>query len=147
LMLLILNMPLIGIWISIMRVPTHIIMVAVLALCVAGIYSVENSMGNVYVMFAFGILGYFMRKLGFPVAPVILTLLLSAMLETSLHRALLISAGDWTVFVASPMSASFVAIAVLSILLQIPAISRRLSKLIRIGGKSMDRGKIIIDND
>jgi putative tricarboxylic transport membrane protein len=146
-MLLILNMPLIGIWITIMRIPSHIIMVAVLALCVAGVYSVENSMGNVYVMFAFGILGYFMRKLGFPVAPIILTLLLSAMLESSLHRSLLISAGDWSIFVKTPMSASFVAIAFLSIVLQIPAVSRRLSQLFRIGSRRTGRARIVLDNE
>jgi putative tricarboxylic transport membrane protein len=146
-MLLVLNMPLISIWITVMRIPSHIIMVAVLALCVAGVYSVENSMGNVYVMFAFGILGYFMRKLGFPVAPIILTLLLSAMLETSLHRSLLISAGDWSIFVRSPMSATFVAIAFLSIILQIPPVTRQLGRLIRLGGKPLSRRKVLIEED
>jgi putative tricarboxylic transport membrane protein len=146
-MLLVLNMPLISIWITVMRIPSHIIMVAVLALCVAGVYSVENSMGNVYVMFAFGILGYFMRKLGFPVAPIILTLLLAAMLETSLHRSLLISAGDWSIFVRSPMSATFVAIAFLSIILQIPPITRRLGRLVRLGGKPLSRRKVLIEED
>jgi putative tricarboxylic transport membrane protein len=75
-------------------------------------------------MFAFGILGYFMRKFGFPVAPIILTLLLATMLETSLHRSLLISGGSWAIFVSTPFSATLVGIAALSILLQIPWISR-----------------------
>jgi putative tricarboxylic transport membrane protein len=145
-MLLILNMPLIGIWITVMRIPSHIIMIGVLALCVAGIYAVDNTMGNVYIMFAFGILGYFMRKLGFPVAPVILTLLLSAMLETSLHRALLLSHGDWGIFVGSPMSASFIAIAALSVILQIPFFSRLLGRLFGMKG-GPDRDKMTIDND
>lgn len=145
-MLLVLNMPLISIWITVMRIPSHIIMIGVLALCVAGIYAVDNTMGNVYVMFGFGILGYFMRKLGFPVAPVILTLLLSAMLETSLHRALLLSRGDWGVFVGTPMAASFIAIAVLSIVLQIPFFSRLLGRLFGLKG-GPDRQKMMIDND
>ena len=130
-MLLILNWPLIGIWVSVMRIPSHIIMVGVLALCVAGVYSLENSMGNVYIMFAFGILGYFMRKLGFPVAPIILTLLLATMLETSLHRSLLISGGSWAIFVSTPFSAGLVAIAALSIILQLPFISRPLGRMFR----------------
>lgn len=146
-MLLVLNMPLIGIWITIMRIPSHIIMVAVLALCVAGIYAVDNSMGNVYVMFGFGILGYFMRKLGFPVAPIILTLLLAAMLETSLHRSLLISAGDWGIFVKSPMSATFVAIAFLSIILQLPGIAPSIARLFGIKKAVPSREKIMIDNE
>lgn len=130
-MLLILNWPLIGIWVSIMRIPQHIIMVGVLALSVAGVYAVENTMANVYIMFAFGILGYFMRKLGFPVAPIILTLLLATMLETSLHRSLLISGGEWSIFVHSTFSATLVGIAALSILLQIPIVTRTLGRLIR----------------
>jgi len=129
-MLLILNWPLIGIWVSVMRIPSHIIMVGVLALCVAGVYSLENSMGNVYIMFAFGILGYFMRKLGFPVAPIILTLLLATMLETSLHRSLLISGGDWSIFVSSLFSATLVGIAALSIIVQIPFITRFLGRIL-----------------
>lgn len=145
-MLLVLNMPLIGIWVTIMRIPSHIIMIGVLALCVAGIYAVDNTMGNVYVMFGFGILGYFMRKLNFPVAPIILTLLLAAMLETSLHRALLISKGDWTVFVGTPMAASFIAVAVLSIILQIPIVSRSIARLIGLKA-GPDREKLVIDND
>jgi putative tricarboxylic transport membrane protein len=123
-MLLILNWPLIGIWISIMRIPQHIIMIGVLSLSVVGVYAIDNTMANVYIMFAFGILGYFMRKLGFPVAPIILTLLLATMLETSLHRSLLISGGSWAIFVSTPFSATLVGIAALSILLQIPWISR-----------------------
>jgi putative tricarboxylic transport membrane protein len=130
-MLLILNWPLIGIWISIMRIPQHIIMIGVLALSVAGVYAVDNSMANVYIMFAFGVLGYFMRKFGFPVAPIILTLLLATMLETSLHRSLLISGGSWGIFVSTPFSATLVGIAALSILLQIPWVSRPLWSLFR----------------
>jgi putative tricarboxylic transport membrane protein len=144
-MLLILNMPLISIWITVMRIPSHFIMVGVLALCVAGVYAIDNSMGNVYVMFAFGILGYFMRKLGFPVAPIILTLLLAAMLETSLHRALLISAGDWSIFVKSSLSQLFVAVAVLSIVLQIPGVMRLIGRLFGIKKAAPDREKILID--
>jgi putative tricarboxylic transport membrane protein len=144
-MLLILNWPLIGIWVSVMRIPSHIIMVGVLALCVAGVYSLENSMGNVYVMFAFGILGYFMRKLGFPVAPIILTLLLATMLETSLHRSLLISGGRLVDLRQTPFSAqSLVAIAALSIIVQLPSSVGLLGRM--FGGCSRraipDRAKI-----
>jgi putative tricarboxylic transport membrane protein len=144
-MLLILNWPLIGIWVSVMRIPSHIIMVGVLALCVAGVYSLENSMGNVYVMFAFGILGYFMRKLGFPVAPIILTLLLATMLETSLHRSLLISGGSWSIFVSTPFSATLVAIAALSIVLQIPFITRFLGHALHrvLGRAEIPKGETI----
>jgi putative tricarboxylic transport membrane protein len=144
-MLLILNWPLIGIWVSVMRIPSHIIMVGVLALCVAGVYSLENSMGNVYVMFAFGILGYFMRKLGFPVAPIILTLLLATMLETSLHRSLLISGGSWSIFVSTPFSATLVAIAALSIILQIPFITRFLGHALHrvLGRAEIPKGETI----
>src|SRR5690606_15652725 len=68
-MLLILNLPLIGIWISALRIPGHVIMTAVLALSVVGVYAEENTLDNVWVMFCFGILGYVLKKLDFPPAP------------------------------------------------------------------------------
>jgi putative tricarboxylic transport membrane protein len=88
-------------------------------------------------MFAFGILGYIMRKLAFPVAPIILTLLLSTMLETSLHRSLLISAGDWSIFVSTPFAATLVGIAALSIILQIPFVTRLFGRTLhRVTGRA-----------
>lgn len=138
-MLLILNWPLIGIWVSVMRIPQHIIMIGVLALSVAGVYAVENTMANVYIMFAFGILGYFLRKLAFPVAPIILTLLLATMLETSLHRSLLISGGDWSIFVSTPFAATLVGIAAFSIIVQIPIVAHFLGRIL---GRLLGRTEI-----
>ena len=80
-------------------------------------------------------------------APIILTLLLAAMLETSLHRSLLTSAGDWSIFVKSTMSQTFLAIAALSIVLQVPAVTRLLGRLFGMRKAMPDREKILIDHD
>ncbi len=119
--LLILNLPLISIWISVMRVPSHIILTSVLAISVVGVYADENSLDNVWVMFAFGILGYFLKKLDLPPAPILLALILTETMETALIRSLTLSQGDWTIFTTRPISVTLLALGALSVLLQLPA--------------------------
>lgn len=102
--LLILNVPLIGLFVRILRVPGEVFNALVLLLALTGAYSVTNSLFDVGLALVFGVLGYFMKKLGIPPAPLILGVVLGGMLEQSLRQALSLSGGDWSIFVNRPVS-------------------------------------------
>ncbi len=124
-MLLGLNLPLIGFWVRLLRVPYHFLVVAVVIICVIGAYSVKNTVFDVGTMIAFGVMGYLMRKGGFPPAPLILAMILGPILERSLQQSLISSGGDPSIFFVKPISASLLAVA--AFLLLTP-ILRRLGK-------------------
>jgi putative tricarboxylic transport membrane protein len=114
-MLLVLNLPLVGMWARIATVPFPILGPLILFCSVVGTYSIRFLIFDVWVMFVFGIVGYFMRKFGYPVAPMVLASVLAQMLETSLQQSLLISQGSAMIFITRPISAVFMGLAVLSI--------------------------------
>jgi putative tricarboxylic transport membrane protein len=114
-MLLVLNLPLVGMWAKIVRVPFYILGPMIVFCTVVGTYSIRFQPFDVWVMLLFGVIGYFMRKLGFPVAPMVLASVLAQMLETALGQALLISQGSPLIFFTRPISAVFMALAFLSI--------------------------------
>jgi putative tricarboxylic transport membrane protein len=114
-MLLILNLPLVGMWARIVKVPFYILGPVIVFCAVVGTYSLRFQTFDVWVMLLFGVLGYFMRKLGFPVAPMVLASVLAQMLETALGQSLLISQGSPLVFFTRPISAVFMGLALLSI--------------------------------
>jgi putative tricarboxylic transport membrane protein len=114
-MLLILNLPLVGMWARIAVIPFYILGPLIIFFSVVGTYSVRFLAFDVWVMLIFGVIGYFMRKLGFPVAPMVLASVLAQMLETSLAQSLLISQGSVLIFFNRPISAVFMALAILSI--------------------------------
>jgi putative tricarboxylic transport membrane protein len=114
-MLLVLNLPLVGMWARIATVPFPILGPLILFCSVVGTYSIRFLIFDVWVMFVFGIVGYFMRKLGYPVAPMVLASVLAQMLETSLQQSLLISQGSAMIFITRPISAVFMGLAALSI--------------------------------
>ncbi len=114
-MLLVLNLPLVGMWARIATVPFPILGPLILFCSVVGTYSIRFLIFDVWVMFVFGIVGYFMRKLGYPVAPMVLASVLAQMLETSLQQSLLISQGSALIFFTRPISAVFMGLAALSI--------------------------------
>ena len=114
-MLLVLNLPLVGMWARIAIIPFPILGPLIVLCSVVGTYSIRFLMFDVWVMFIFGIIGYFMRKLGYPIAPMVLATVLAQMLETSLQQALLISQGSPLVFITRPISAVFMGLAILSI--------------------------------
>ena len=114
-MLLVLNLPLVGMWARIAIIPFPILGPLIVLCSVVGTYSIRFLMFDVWVMFIFGIIGYFMRKLGYPIAPMVLATVLAQMLETSLQQALLISQGSPLVFITRPISAVFMGLALLSI--------------------------------
>ncbi len=109
--LLILNLPLVGLWAKLLEVPFHYIAVGPLLFCILGAYSINQSLFDVWVMLGFGILGYFLRKLDFPLAPAVLGLILGPMLEKSLRTSLEMSAGNFGIFVTRPISAVLLAVA------------------------------------
>ena len=114
-MLLILNLPLVGIWASLLRVPYTILMPLIVTISAVGVFATDNNIFDMWVMFAFGIIGYLMRKLGFPAAPAVLGLVLGPMVERSLRQSLTISHGDLSIFFTRPISAVLTIGALLSL--------------------------------
>ena len=103
-MLLALNLPLIGMWVKVLKVPYKILFPLILLFCLIGVYSVNNSIIDIYVMILFGIVGYVMQKFGFEPAPLVLAYVLSPMLETAVRQSLSISGGSFTIFFTRPIS-------------------------------------------
>src|SRR5690606_30641036 len=111
-MLVILNLPLIGLWIGILRIPYRILYPAILVFVCMGVYSVNNSIFDIYLVLFFGFVGYGMRLLRFEPAPLMLGFILGPLMEQYLRRALAVSRGDMMVFIERPVSAGFLAVAV-----------------------------------
>ena len=103
-MLLALNLPLIGMWVKVLKVPYKILFPLILLFCLIGVYSVNNSVMDIYLMILFGIVGYVMQKFGFEPAPLVLAYVLSPMLETALRQSLNISGGNFGIFFSRPIS-------------------------------------------
>ncbi len=123
LMLLVLNLPLVGIWVQLLRVPYPILFPLIILFCLIGVYSITNSSIGIYIMTLFGLLGYLMKKTEYEAAPLILALVLGDMFENALRQSLMLSDGSFTVFVTRPISGLFIGTALL--LLAIPLIWRR----------------------
>jgi len=115
-MLLVLNLPLIGMWVQVLRVPYAILFPLILLFCVIGVYSVSNSIFDVYLMIGFGVVGYLMKKFGFEPAPLVLAFVLGPLLENNLRKALILSQGDFATFALRPISATCLVIAALLLL-------------------------------
>ena len=125
LMLVVLNLPLIGIWVKLLRVPYRLLYPAILLICTVGSYTTNNNVFEIWVAIAFGILGYIFAKLGCEPAPLLLGFILGPMLEENLRRALVLSRGDFTVFFRRPISlAMLVMAAALLVLIVVPAIRK-----------------------
>jgi putative tricarboxylic transport membrane protein len=114
-LLLVLNLPLVGLWASLLRIPYRILMPIIVTISAVGVYATENNIFDMWVMFGFGIIGYLMRKLKFPPAPVVLALVLGPLVERTLRQSLTMSHGDVTIFFTRPISAVLVTIALISL--------------------------------
>ncbi|WP_263772945.1 tripartite tricarboxylate transporter permease [Propionivibrio soli] len=124
--LVILNLPLIGLWVKMVSVPYHFLFPAILVFCAIGVFSLANTTFDVYFMAAFGLLGYIFRKLECEPAPMMLGFILGPMMEEFLRRALLLSKGDPSVFIRRPLSATMLvlaAVAMVTVLL--PALRKK----------------------
>jgi TctA family transporter len=124
--LVVLNLPLIGLWVSMLKIPYRWLYPIILVFSCIGIYTVNHSQVDVWLMVVFGLLGYVFMKLDCEPAPFILGFLLGPMLEVNFRRAMLLSRGDLSIFVTHPISAGFLIAAVALIILMVfPAIRRK----------------------
>jgi putative tricarboxylic transport membrane protein len=114
--LLFFNLPLVGVWVQMLRVPYSIMAPLIVMICSIGVYSLKNDVDDVLMMFIFGIFGYILRKFKFELGPLILSFVLGRILERSLSQALIISSGDVSVFVTKPISAVLLGIVFLMLL-------------------------------
>jgi putative tricarboxylic transport membrane protein len=104
LMLLILNLPLIPLWVQVLRIPDRVLYPLILLFCVIGAYSINNNVFDIIVMVIFGIFGYLLKKFGYEAAPLILCFVLGPMFEVNLRRSLLISQGSFSIFFTRPIA-------------------------------------------
>ncbi|MFN4310718.1 MAG: tripartite tricarboxylate transporter permease [Ferrovibrio sp.] len=124
--LVVLNLPMIGLWVRMLTVPYHVLYPAILVFCAIGVFSLNNSNFDVYLMALFGILGYVCSKLDCEPAPLLLGFILGPMMEEYLRRAMVLSRGDAMVFIERPISAVMLGLAVLALVVVFsPAIRRK----------------------
>lgn len=112
-MLLILNLPLVGLWVKLLKVPEEILYPMILAFSTLGVYSLSRNVVDLYMLFGIGVAGFLLRRYKFPLAPVILGLVLGPLIETEFRRALVISYGDPMIFISRPLAASILLVTIL----------------------------------
>ena len=117
--LLILNLPLIGIWVQVLKVPYRILFPLILLFCLIGTYAMNNSTFDLFMMILFGVLGYLIKKFGYESAPLILAVVLGPMLEQNLRQSLLLSRGSFLIFITRPISGVILGVAFLLLLTNI----------------------------
>ena len=126
LLLVVLNLPLIGLWVRLLQVPYRLLFPAIMVFSAIGIYSVNGSAFELYLTAMFGIVGFVLMKLGFPLAPMLLGFVLGPMMEENLRRAMLMGRGDPSLFFTRPISLGFlIATALILLLMALPAVHRR----------------------
>jgi putative tricarboxylic transport membrane protein len=126
LMLIVINLPLVGVWVSLLRVPYRLLYPSIIVFCCIGVYSINNSPSDVIIAGAFGLIGYWLTKHDFEPAPLVLAFVLGPLIEENLRRAMLIARGDATVFLTRPISAGLLLVAVVLLALAVlPMIRKR----------------------
>lgn len=126
LMLIVLNLPLIGIWIKLLTVPYRFLFPAIVVFCCIGTYSLNNNSFDVYLTAGFALLGYVFYKLSCEPAPLLLGFILGPMMEENLRRALLLARGDWSTFLTRPLSAGLlIAAALMIVVVMLPSIKNK----------------------
>ena len=129
LMLVVLNLPLIGLWVRMLTIPTRVLSPAILMFCAIGAYSMDNSTFNIWISIPLAALGYLWRKLDCEAAPLLLGIVLGPLLEEYLRRAMVLSRGSWTIFVEEPISCTLLAIAlVMLVVVALPAVQSQREK-------------------
>jgi putative tricarboxylic transport membrane protein len=135
--LLILNLPLVGLFVNLLRVPYPVLYPIILVCSILGVYAVNSSVVDVWIMLITGVLGYVLRKLEFETAPIVLGLVLAPMMELSLRQSLAMSAGHYAVFVTRPISLTLLLVGAVLVLLALrPLISRTLDWRSRLAVES-----------
>ena len=125
-LLLILNLPLIGIWVKVLAIPRPLLYAGILVFATLGAYSLHQSVVDLVILYVFGLLGFVMRRWNIPVAPAVIGLILGPLAETQARRALAISQGDAAVFITHPISAGILFVSLL--LLTVPLFFQRARK-------------------
>ncbi len=115
-MLLLLNLPLIGLWVRILKVPYRILFPLILLFCLVGSYSINNSLDDMLIMIIFGVVGYLMKKFDYEAAPFVLALVVGPMMENALRRSMIMSRGSFSIFFQRPISAVFLGLALLMLI-------------------------------
>ncbi|MBS3918025.1 MAG: tripartite tricarboxylate transporter permease [Deltaproteobacteria bacterium] len=131
LMLLILNLPLISLWVKVLRVPYSFLFALILLFCLIGSYTINNNVDDGIIMIVFGLIGYLMRKFDYEAAPLVLGLVLGPMMENALRRSLLISEGNLGVFFLRPLSVVFLIVALFILFSPLFLLKRRLREELR----------------
>jgi putative tricarboxylic transport membrane protein len=124
-MLLLLNLPLVRLWVKVLEIPREALTAGILVFATLGVYSVSGSITEVLIMYVIGVLGFFMRRFDFPVAPVILGVILGPLMEAQFRRTLLVSDGDYGAFLERPFAVVLLVLAVLALVLPTAASSVR----------------------
>jgi putative tricarboxylic transport membrane protein len=139
LVLLILNLPLVGIFVNVLRIPYPLLYPAILIFCVLGVYAVNGSVVDIGIMTVMGALGYMLRKFDFETAPVVLGLILAPLLEMSFRQSLAMSSGSYGIFINRPIALVMLMIGLLLLLLGVgPFIMKRLDWRQRLGLAAKD---------
>src|SRR5438876_8756123 len=126
LMLVVINLPLVGLWVSLLRVPYRLLYPSIIVFCCIGIYSINNSPTDVVIAAIFGVVGYWFVKHDFEPAPMLLGFVLGPLMEENLRRAMLIARGDATVFFTRPISGVLLSTAIILLIIAgLPKIRRR----------------------
>jgi putative tricarboxylic transport membrane protein len=129
-MLLVLNMPLIGIWVQVLKLPYRILFPLILMFCIVGVFASGNAVFDIFIMVVFGVLGYLMRKFAYEPAPLVLAFVLGPMLENNLRKSLILSHGDFQIFLTRPISAACLLLAIAALVGPLlPALARRRGNL------------------
>jgi TctA family transporter len=126
LLLVILNLPLIGLWVKLLKVPYPVLFPIIMAFCAIGVYSVRSNVYDLYAVAGFGLMGYLLLKLRCEPAPLLLGFVLGPMLEENLRRAMILGRGDPTVFVTRPISAVILALTVaILVIVLLPSVRKK----------------------
>jgi putative tricarboxylic transport membrane protein len=126
LILLILSIPLVGIFVKILRVRPAILAPITALITILGVYTINNSIFDIFVMIAFGVLGYLMKKTGFEPGPLVLAFVLGSLMESSFRRSMLMFDGDATGFLTRPISGTIIAF--IALMITVPVLTRTLGR-------------------
>jgi putative tricarboxylic transport membrane protein len=133
---LVFGLSLTKVFIKVLMVPRERLMAVIYVLCVVGSFAITQRMFDVYVMLGFGVFGFILREMKYPMAPLVLGIVLGDLLDLNLRRGLLLTNGDPTPFFTRPISAVICMIIVLTILMSIPAVSKRVRALFNRAGRT-----------
>jgi putative tricarboxylic transport membrane protein len=124
-LLLVINLPLVGLWVQLLRIPRGMLTAIILVFSTVGAYSLQGSLGDVVIVWILGCIAFLLRRFGFPIAPVLLGLVLGPLIEQDLRRSLAMSSGDFSIFLTRPIAASILLVIALVVAQRIYSLYRK----------------------